>query len=140
MIAQLQGFLVLQGKSPHGRQGDETCIAGMFDRATKTTITKVSPKGMNAKQIGEYLRKWVLKHTVENAIVITGGELEYRPLKNMNRRHFYVQHTNNEYVRDELIEDEIVEIRPTGLRPFGSWSSFLQDILQNESEAHAAVS
>ena len=27
--------LALQGKSPHGRQGDETCIAGMFDRATK---------------------------------------------------------------------------------------------------------
>ena len=37
--------LALQGKSPHGRQGDETCIAGMFDRATKTTITKVLPKG-----------------------------------------------------------------------------------------------
>ena len=42
------------------------------------------------------MRKWVLKHIAENAIVITDGELEYRPLKRMNRRHYFVCHTDSE--------------------------------------------
>ena len=51
----------------------------MFDGETKTTITKVLPKCKSAKEIGEYPRKWVLKHTAKDAIVITDGELEDLP-------------------------------------------------------------
>lgn len=110
--------LRIQGKSPHGRNGDDTLVVGMYDRATKTTIAKVMPKCESSIEMGKELRKWVLKHTAENAVVITDGEMEYRPLAWNGRRHYFVKHTENKYVTEEMIDGKVVDITTNGIESF----------------------
>lgn len=92
-----------EGKS--GGTGDESIVIGMFDRDTGRVIAKVLDDGK-----GETLREWVLKHTVDNCIVITDGDTRYKPLANMNRRHFHVVHKKSEYVKQQLyVEGDLLD-------------------------------
>ena len=50
--------------------------------------------------------------------VITDGKLEYRPLKNMGRRHYLVKHSDNEYVKDVQIDGEVVQITTNRMEAF----------------------
>lgn len=111
-------YLFAQGKSPQGNPEDGTMIMGMYDRATKTTITKVLWGYKDKKELYEMMRKWVLKHTAENAVVITDGELAYAPLNRMGRRHRYISHTDDQYSRDEMIDGEIVDITTNRIETF----------------------
>ena len=102
-----------------GGTEDGSIVIGMYDRKTGKVLAKVLDDGK-----GETLRDWVIKHTVDNCIVITDGDSRYKPLDSMNRRHFYVIHGDDEYSKYALHADDyrIKNLQVTTNRIENLWS------------------
>ena len=100
-------------KGKAGGTGEESIVIGMYDRASGKVIAEVMPDGK-----GETLRDWVLKHTVDNCIVLTDGDPRYKPLARMDRKHYSVNHKRHEYVRYQLVDEDILQITTNRIESF----------------------